>query len=222
MGRLDFWAKKFFRRPEIFADLFNGYLFQGKSVLLPSELVPQDTTEVFTSQNSKRHFGERERDLLKKVTCKSGQGYTFLLLGLEAQSFPDASMPLRCMLYDALNYSEQLKTILQENARLLPSNKDTAFFLGLPENVRLTPIITLVVALTDEPWPRERELHDLLALPDTDLTQFIPNYSINLITPKTMSEEDILPYGEELGAVLLAAKNAKDRKGFREDRKSVV
>ncbi|MBR0459737.1 MAG: Rpn family recombination-promoting nuclease/putative transposase [Victivallales bacterium] len=211
MGRLDHWAKVFFQRPEIFAALFNGYLFHGEEVLSATELVPLNTKEVFTSTKNKRTFFERERDLLQKVTCKRGMDCTFLLLGLEAQSFPDASMPVRCMLYDALNYATQLKELQPDQ----PDNAK-AFPPSFSDDIRLAPVITLVLALTDAPWPRTRELHDLLAIPDKKLTPFIPNYRINLITPNTMTEDDIHPYGGELEAVLLTAKNASNRKAFQE------
>ncbi|MBR0459959.1 MAG: Rpn family recombination-promoting nuclease/putative transposase [Victivallales bacterium] len=215
MGRLDYWAKIFFQKPEIFAALFNGYLFQGKNVISPSELVPQSSKEVFTSKKSKQLFLQRERDLLFQVAYKQGTDCSYLLLGLEAQAFPDASMPLRCMLYDAINYSMQLEKIQSKQAKLHPGDNAKPFLNGLPDNERLTPIITLVIALTDDPWPRTRELHELLALPNPNLVQYIANYRINLITPATMSEADIQLYGKELEAVLLAARAASDRKALK-------
>ncbi len=213
MGKLDLLAKRFFGRPEIFAALFNGYLFGGKKVLLPEELQPQMPQEVFSGDKNQRLFFGRERDLFMKVACKRNKDCSFLLLGLEAQSFPDSSMPVRCMLYDALSYSMQLKDLRREQEKSHPNAR--AFLDGLPEGARLTPVITLVLALTDKPWPQERELHDILALPDGDLARYIPNYRIHLITPGTMSEEDLRPYGEGLEAVLLAARHASDWKAFK-------
>ncbi|MBR0459796.1 MAG: Rpn family recombination-promoting nuclease/putative transposase [Victivallales bacterium] len=213
MGQLDSYAKVFFEKKENFAALFNGYLFQGSEVLCPEELVDEKTTEVFNGTKRASLFLKRERDLLKALAWKCGKDCSYLLLGLEAQSYHDATMPLRCMMYDAINYTNQLKHAQQGQTKPCGRNSDGVFLGSLSESPRLIPIITLVLALTDSPWQNGRELHDMLALPkEPALRGHISNYRINLITPATMTDAEILFYGRELGAVLLAAKNAGNTK----------
>ena len=56
MGRLDYWAKRVFNDPQIFADLFNGYLFGGKPVVLPETLDTQNPMEVLQPAENRRMF----------------------------------------------------------------------------------------------------------------------------------------------------------------------
>ena len=46
MGKLDALAKEYMRRPTIFADVFNQFLYHGEQVIAPEKLVELDTTEI--------------------------------------------------------------------------------------------------------------------------------------------------------------------------------
>ena len=40
MGKLDTLAKKYMKRPDIFADVFNQFLYHGKQVIVPEQRYP--------------------------------------------------------------------------------------------------------------------------------------------------------------------------------------
>lgn len=46
MGKLDILAKEYMRRPSVFADVFNQFLYHGRQVIVPERLVELDTTEI--------------------------------------------------------------------------------------------------------------------------------------------------------------------------------
>lgn len=46
MGKIDIITKNYLRRPEIFADVFNKFLYRGRQVILPGSLAELDTAEL--------------------------------------------------------------------------------------------------------------------------------------------------------------------------------
>ena len=212
MGRLDYWSKRVFDNPEVFADVFNTFFFKGKRVINPETLAFQNPMEVLHSLRNRKQFLQRERDILKKVTCKRGQNCTFILLGIEVQSYFDPTMPVRNMCYEVLNYLEQLNKKLWEQKQIGKYASEEEMLAHFSENDKLVPVITLVVFLSDKEWTTGRRLHDILALPDKEIAKCVNDYPLNIIIPKLMSEEEIMSYGSEMSLILLAAKNASNRK----------
>lgn len=46
MGKPDTVTKEYIRRPDIFADVFNQFLYHGEQVIRPGDLTELDTTEI--------------------------------------------------------------------------------------------------------------------------------------------------------------------------------
>jgi hypothetical protein len=46
VGKKDSYTKAFTSRNDVFADLFNNFIFKGKKVVDPDKLVERDTTEL--------------------------------------------------------------------------------------------------------------------------------------------------------------------------------
>ena len=63
MGRLDYWSKRFFGDSEVFADVFNTFFFQGKRVINPETLTPENPMEVLHPLRNRKLFLQRERDI---------------------------------------------------------------------------------------------------------------------------------------------------------------
>ena len=99
-----------------FADFFNYYLFEGKQVIKASDLCERDTTEVLSifGTDKKEIQKQKWRDLLKSAIIKSTEYGIFVLLGVENQSDIHYAMPVKNMVYDAMEYSTQVN----EAARL--------------------------------------------------------------------------------------------------------
>ena len=216
MGRIDHWSKVFFDKPENFADAFNHALFRGKRVIQPEELTPQNPEEFLHLLKKRKLYLERKRDLLKRVTIKRNGNCSFLLLGLEEQSYLDPTMPVRSMLDDALNYTSQIQKKKWELEQDMKDTDRAQMLAGFPLEGKLIPVIPLVVYLSDQKWTTGNRLHDILDIPDKDIARVVNDYSLNIITPATMTDRQIMRFGRELSMVLLSAKYASDKNTLKE------
>lgn len=91
---------------DVFADINNGLVFEGKHILNPDQLVPLPT-EAFT-RNDDGSIRQGNRDI-----CKADQknGRYRLICCAENQTGVDNTMPQRLMGYDYASYEEQIKAI---------------------------------------------------------------------------------------------------------------
>lgn len=77
---------------------------------------------------------------------------------------------------------------------------------------RLIPIITMVVHFGAELWDGLVRLHEMLAVKEPEILQFVPDYRINLVSPAAMTEEEINRFHTSLREVMLFIKYSKDKK----------
>ena len=87
MGKKDIITKKYLEQPEIFADAFNYYLFNGKNVIKPADLKEQDPTELAVMKKMGKIFtNQKMRDVLRLCTIRHSKYATLVLLGIEGQT----------------------------------------------------------------------------------------------------------------------------------------
>ena len=143
---------------------------------------------------------QKWRDLLKSAIIKSTDNALYLLLGVENQTNIHYAMPVKSMLYDALNYGRQVN----EASKLHQINKDKLssdeFLSGFKKTDKLTPIIPVTLYWGTEPWDAPTHLHDMFQDIDENLLQFIPDYHINLVEPSSIT--DFEKFHTELGKTL--------------------
>ena len=67
MGKEDTVTKEYIRNPEIFADAFNKFIYNGKQVIKPESLTELDTTEIVLpyGESGAAVPGQKYRDVLK-------------------------------------------------------------------------------------------------------------------------------------------------------------
>lgn len=87
---------------DVFSDIVNVLLFDGKQVLSPDELEDQTPRSVYKADGKVR---EIERDVAKR--WKNGN-VRIACIGFENQMVSDPDMPLRVMGYDGAEYRAQL------------------------------------------------------------------------------------------------------------------
>ena len=86
MGKKDLLIKNYMKRPEIFADFFNGYVYGGDDVIKASELQELDSESIVMIPGADNRVSEtvnRTRDLLKRaILMKAGeeQDYKWLCI----------------------------------------------------------------------------------------------------------------------------------------------
>ena len=104
MGTKDSKAKEYLSDNMRFSEICNYVLFDGEKVIKPEDLKECDTTEVLSvfGIDKKQIVKQKWRDLLKSVSVKhTGQMYV-ILIGAEAQTDIHYAMPVKTMIYDAL------------------------------------------------------------------------------------------------------------------------
>ena len=247
MGLKDTAAIQFFADDEIFADVFNYYLYEGRNVIKPEDLQPLDSAQAVIIFGKRGKVSvKRYRDILK-LAKKTDKG-VFVLLGMELQSEIHYGMTVRNMLYDALSYATQIKAIENQherqkkleqnvnngNARLTygkgvfkikgsrkkrkncrnSRNGSAEFLSGMTKDDKLKPVITLVMNLSGKPWDGPRELCDLLDIKDDALRPFLNNYTLHIISPDMMNDEEFLKFNTMCGFVLNVIKYEHDEYGL--------
>lgn len=183
MAKKDIILKEYLSIPEIFADLFNGYLFDGKQILTPENLKSLDSTETVVIKNAenKTEAIQKYRDVIKKVAFDT----EFVLLGVEDQMNIHYTMPIRNMLYDAITYTAQTSEIGRKHTKEKDLSGDE-FLSKFSKTDKLIPIITLVIYYGKNKWDGSLDLYGMLKFPeDTEaqqiIKQYVPNYKLNFI-----------------------------------------
>ena len=205
----DVKSKEFLRKPENFADAFNYYLFNGDRVIKESDLIDKDAEELIFIGKSKTSVAYRRlRDLLRNCTIKSDGKTTYLLLGIENQSELHYAMPVRNLLYDALDYAGQVKRVADSHNKNEANMTSAEFLSGFTAEDTLTPVITLVIYWNDKEWGAPKSLSEMYSDIDERIRVFVSDYRINLITPHDI--EDFDRFHSELGEVLEIIKRQRE------------
>ena len=121
MGKPDIVTKAYMRKSNIFADAFNYLIYNGRKVINPEKLTEVDSTEIAISFGAKKERKEAKeitemtedpvqkyRDILKTAVVMQESETYYLLLGIENQTDIHYAMPVRNMIYDALQYGKQV------------------------------------------------------------------------------------------------------------------
>lgn len=215
MGKRDVLTKKYLSQPEIFADAFNYFLFDGKQVIKPKDLKEQDATELAVIKKMGRIFTDQKmRDVLKLCTIRHSKYATLVLLGIEAQDKINYIMPVRDNLYDALNYSAQVNEIRKRHIEAGDLNIGAELMSGFTKKDRLLPVITLCVCFDKTKWDAPKSLHDMFGKIDPRIKQYVNDYRLNLITPGEIA--DFTKFASGLGLALEFIQNSNDKKQMRD------
>ena len=215
MGYKDTVSKIYLSDVRRFADLFNFYLYEGKPIIKPEQLRELDPTEIALPYG-KMNKGEpvqKMRDLIRAVCAMTDDRYTYLLLAIEEQSSVHYAMPTKNMLYDALQYAEQVEAKAKEHR----SNKDKTenngeFLSGFYKSDKIIPVITLTVYFGADDWDAPRSLHEMMQIEDKNLLRFIPDYKLNLIVPAEIGSEGYARFVTDLKEIFEFIESTKDRK----------
>lgn len=115
-GKIDTETKKYLDNDVQFSDMFNFWIYGGEDVIKPDKLRELDTTAIAIpyGNNAKKHV-QRYRDLLKLYSVKQDDEAIYLILGVEIKAKTHYAMPVRNMLYDALNYAQQVSDIAEQS-----------------------------------------------------------------------------------------------------------
>lgn len=172
---------------------------------------------IFGGGIPKRGTGvQKYRDILKYVTVMSGAKAAYILLGVENQTDIHYAMPVKNMVYDAMQYAEQVSRIASDHRN--NSNKGTMssaeFLSGFTREDRLQPVITLVVHFGADLWDGPTSLHEMLAVQDDTIRRYAQDYRVHMLDPGRISQNDFKKFASSLREVLNYIKYSKDEKGL--------
>lgn len=221
MGAENAVTKEYLSDARRFSEIFNNELFEGRRMIRPECLTDMDPAELaqITEVHKELKFLERYRDCLKVH-----DGNTVLvILGVENQQYIDYAMPVRMLLYDALNYENQRRGIMNMHEKKKDLTGDE--YLGkFSKTDKIIPVISLLVYWGSEPWSGAKSLWEILDIPE-ELLQYkdrIADYRMNMLDVHNM--ENLEQYDGELKALLGFVKYQKDKAAlleFVEDNREV-
>ena len=165
MNGKDITQKMLERYNDVFADIVNVLLFNGKKIVDEDALID---TPVDSALKLDGEIHSQYRDVAKY--WKNSQ-INIALLGLENQTVPDKLMPMRVIGYDGAEYKKQ---VLEEN-----------------RYKKKYPVITLVLYMGyDRNWKYSNSLLDLLEV-DEKLKPYVSDYKINVFEIAFLDREKI-------------------------------
>ena len=210
MGTKDSKAKEYLSDNTRFSEICNYVLFDGEKVIKPEDLKECDTTEVLSvfGIDKKQIVKQKWRDLLKSVSVKhTGQMYV-ILIGAEAQTDIHYAMPVKTMIYDALNYGEQVNEAKKRHRKNKDYRSSDEFLSGFTLDDKLTPVVTITLYLGTAQWDGPRSLVEMMPQMDERILTFINDYRINLLNPLEIT--DFSKFETGLRQLFELLKNASD------------
>lgn len=215
MGVKDIATIKYMRQNTIFADVFNYFIHNGEQVICPECLQELDTRELdipYGGEKGHKQPVQRSRDLIKAVTAMTDNNNAYLLLAIENQSNIHYAMPVRNLVYDALQYAKQVEKAIASHKRSgdYKNSSSDEYLSGFMKSDRLMPVVTLVIYFSAEDWDAPMSIHTMFGKQDTKVLQFVPDYKINLIAPAQIKDTDFEKFTTSLKEVLLFIKYSAD------------
>lgn len=201
----DIAEKRLEDHEDVFADIVNVLVFQGKSVLTPDTLVSIPTESFHKGEDGK--WRQRWRDVTKKDVRN---GAVLTIFGIENQEERDNTMPIRVMGYDFASYDRQIQSIMKENKK----QERSPYLQRIHDDQRLAPVITLVLSFDTEKWERPLSVRDMLKIPDgmpEVMDSYIQNYRMNLVEVSRLPDEVVEQFQSDFGLVAAYMKAKTDQ-----------
>jgi len=187
MGEKDISLKILEYYSDVFADIVNGLMFEGRPVVTEDALVdlPGPHSEFMADDHT---LHEQERDVSKLWTSRN---MILSLVGLENQSDVDYDMPLRLISYDGASYKSQLLADKENEPK-----------------VRY-PVITIVLYFGTRRWTGCTRLSERVNVSD-NLRPFFNDYTARVYEIAFLEDEQIAHFTSDFR--ILAEYCVKSRK----------
>lgn len=123
--KTDAATKDFMSDTEVFADVFNYYVYGGRQVICPEQLEERDSTELALPYGADGAAVpvQRFRDVRKLYAAKTDGKTRYVLYGVENQTHIHYAMAVRNNLYDALDYAGQAEEAAKSHRKAMKREK---------------------------------------------------------------------------------------------------
>ena len=177
MGQKDIAQKTLESYNDVFADIVNVLLFNGRNHVKESDLEDESPRSCLKMDGQ---LHEQERDVAKFwKNCN----VRIALYGFENQTKSDADMPLRVISYDGAAYKEQL--VAKTNTKV---RKDRY------------PVVTLVLYFGKNRWRKAKTLKERINIPK-ELDAFVNDYKANIFEISYLSQEQLRLFKSDFGII---------------------
>lgn len=219
MGMPDTVTKEYMRGNKVFADAFNYLIYGGEQVVKPALLQELDTTEIAIpfaldeEESTTEEAVQKYRDVLKSTVIMQDAKASYILLGVENQTDIHYAMPVRNIIYDALQYGKQVSEVAKKHKNQSDGKRHNRgeYLSGFYKEDRIRPVITLVIHFGADEWDGPLSLYEMMDLEDEKLLEFVQDYRIFLIDPYKLTHDDLEKFSSSLGDVLGYIKYSKDK-----------
>lgn len=186
---------------DVFADIANVLLFNGKRIISEDSLSDAQPFSYYKAWGKK--IRSQERDVAKY--WQNGQ-IRIAFFGMENQTEPERAMPLRIMGYDGAAYRSQIPPKRKK--------KKTADNKVAETQESYYPIITMVLYFgTNQKLDKNLSLKEVVSIPK-GLEGFVSNYKINVFNLAWLSDEEINMFQSDFKEVVLYLKAKRESSQF--------
>ena len=163
MGEKDIAEKILMDNDDVFADVVNGLIFDGKPIV---EEINLSNVKDKSQYKISGKIHEQERDVAKVIEC---DGVKVMYVGIENQTDIDVDETKRVIGYDGAVYRGQV---------IGKDNKDNY------------PVVTLVLYFGERKWNRNKTLYETLDISE-NIKPFVNDYKINVFEIAYMTPEEV-------------------------------
>ena len=228
---MDTITKDYVKDADIFADIFNYYIYGGRQVILPEQLTERDSTKIALPYGADGAAVpvQKFRDVQKLYAAMTDGKMEYVLYGAENQTEIHYAMAVKNNLYDALEYAGQVEEAAKSHRKEMKRKKEQGetsaeedrktpntgeFLSGFWSEDRLIPSITVTIYFGPEEWNGPLSLFEMMNVSDPDVLACMDNYHVRLIAPAQMLDEEIMKFRSSLREVMLFIKYSKDRENL--------
>lgn len=209
MGEKNIALNGFLSCKKRFADLFNAFLFNGKQKINADDL--SEASEHYREAKDGVSFKGMER--IRDVKMQWRKGGALRILAIESQSLVDYAMPFRCMQYDCLEYSSQLRQLKRYNVENQKLKTSEERLCGLLQEDRLAPVYTLCLYHGEDTWNGPRSLCDMMNFSeDEEMKEYFNDYPLKILCINEYEDFELLH--TDLREVFTALKYRRDKRGL--------
>ena len=229
--KADTVTKDYVKDADVFADIFNYYIYGGRQVILPEQLTERDSTKIALPYGTDGAAVpvQKFRDVQKLYAAMTDGKMEYVLYGTENQAEIHYAMAVKNNLYDALEYAGQVEEAAKSHRKEMKRKKEQAetsvdedrkapnageFLSGFWAEDRLIPSITVTIFFSSEEWDGPLSLFDMMDVSDPDVLACMDNYHVRLIAPAQMADEEIMKFQSSLREVMLFIKYSKDKENL--------
>ena len=195
MGEKDISEKSLIAYNDVFADIMNVFVFNGKQVVQPADLENALVHAQYKAENGRLH--EEERDVAKYW---KKENVAIAFYGIENQVKVDEHMPFRIIGYDGASYRSQL----------------------LDKGKSIVPVATFVLYFgTERRWNYKKSIKEIVEIPD-ELEPYVNDYKINVIEIAWLTEEQLRMFRSDFGIVANFFVQKRKNKDYEPDDKRII